>query len=66
MYAIRSYYEPFGKVGVVRGTLPADAHVFAQAVGRADGHGQQLLDCRIALIEGMGDEPGITISYNFV
>jgi len=54
-------HQPFGQIGVIGRALAADADVFAHLVGGRDGHGQQHLDGRIAFVEQVGDEAGVTV-----
>ena len=46
---------------MVAGTLAADADVLALLARGADGHRQQLLDRRVALVEQVGDDPGVPV-----
>ncbi len=53
--------QPGGEVRVIGRPLAADPHVLARLAGGGDGHGQQRLDRFVALVEQVGDEPGVPI-----
>jgi hypothetical protein len=55
-------HEPFGQIGVIGRPLAADADVLASLVGGSDGHGEQHLDGRIALVKEVGDEAGVAVA----
>src|SRR5690606_41180668 len=46
---------------MIRGALPADAHVLAGLATGRDGPGQQLHHRRVALVEAFGDQARIAV-----
>src|SRR5687767_2199746 len=54
-------HQPFSKIGVVRRPLPANADILALGPARGDRFLEQHLDRRVALVEPLGYETGVTI-----
>ena len=50
-------HQPLGEVRMVRGALPADAHVASESVAGLDRGREEFLHRWIAFIKGVGDQP---------
>src|SRR5690606_25720897 len=54
-------HQPLGQVRMVGRALATDADVLALGTGGGDGHGQQLLHRRVALVEQAGDDARVAV-----
>src|SRR5688572_10069396 len=54
-------HQPAREVRVVGRPLPADADVLAGLLAGLDGHGEERLDGRVALVKERGDDRGVAV-----
>src|SRR5512134_136440 len=54
-------HQPFGEVRVVRWPLAADADVLAARAARGNRLPDQCCDCRVPLVEALGDQPRVAV-----